>query len=106
MSDLRSYFQGVDCDTGGGTDYVLAVNLRLSASGGAIEAIGQKTMAVSIPVVLASDQTSIPVDTELPAAAALTDTFANPTAPGVGAFNMVWNGATWARAPGTAAGGT
>lgn len=45
------------------------------------------------------------VDTELPAAAALSDNFANPTAPGVGAFNMVWDGATWDRAPGTAADG-
>jgi hypothetical protein len=35
------------------------------------------------------------VDTELPAAAALTDAFANPTAPAVGAFMMGWNGATW-----------
>jgi hypothetical protein len=45
------------------------------------------------------------VDTELPAAAALTDNFANPTAPGVGAFVMLWDGATWDRAPGTSADG-
>lgn len=31
------------------------------------------------------------VDTELPAAAALTDLFANPTAPAVGSFNMAFN---------------
>lgn len=37
------------------------------------------------------------VDTELPAAAALTDNFANPTAPAVGAFNMGWDGTTWDR---------
>ena len=45
------------------------------------------------------------VDTELPAAAALADAAANPTAPAVGAFNMVWNGATWDRLMGNAAGG-
>ncbi len=45
------------------------------------------------------------VDTELPAAAALADNAANPTAPAVGSFQMVWDGATWDRAPGTAADG-
>lgn len=30
--------------------------------------------------------------------AALTDNFANPTVPGVAAFNMVWDGAAWDRA--------
>lgn len=40
-------------------------------------------------------------DTELPAAAALDDAAANPTAPAVGAFNMVWNaaGTNWRRQP-------
>jgi hypothetical protein len=37
------------------------------------------------------------VDTELPAAAALADATANPTAPAVGAFAHVWNGTTWDR---------
>lgn len=46
------------------------------------------------------------VDTELPAAAALTDNFANPTAPGVGAFGMLWDGATWDRQAGNSADGT
>ncbi len=45
------------------------------------------------------------VNTEMPDAAALTDNFANPTAPAVGSFNMVWDGATWDRMPGTAAAG-
>jgi hypothetical protein len=40
------------------------------------------------------------VDTELPAAAALADNFANPTAPAVGAFLMLWDGAAWDRASG------
>lgn len=45
------------------------------------------------------------VDSELPAAAALTDNMANPTAPAVGAFLMCWDGATWDRCPGTSANG-
>lgn len=49
---------------------------------------------------------TVTVDSELPAAAALADNAANPTAPAVGAFGMVWDGATWDRAPGTAADGT
>ena len=38
---------------------------------------------------------AVSADTELPAAAALADTSANPTAPDVGAKNSVYNGATW-----------
>ena len=43
------------------------------------------------------------LDTELPAAVALSDTLANPTAPAVGAHGLVWDpvGAKWKRAPGT-----
>lgn len=48
---------------------------------------------------------TVTADTELPAAAALADNTANPTAPAVGSFGMVWDGATWDRAPGTAADG-
>lgn len=44
-------------------------------------------------------------DSELPAAAALADNTANPTVPGVGAFGLWWDGATWDRASGTAADG-
>ena len=45
------------------------------------------------------------VDTELPAAAALADNTANPTVPGVAAFVMGWDGATWDRMPGNSATG-
>jgi hypothetical protein len=48
---------------------------------------------------------TVTVDSELPAAAALTDNFANPTAPAVGAFDMLWDGATWDRAPGSSTDG-
>lgn len=36
-------------------------------------------------------------NTELPDAAALADDTANPTVPGVGSFNMCWDGSTWDR---------
>ena len=48
---------------------------------------------------------SVALDTELPAAAALTDNFANPTAPGVGSFGMLWDGVTWDRAAGNSVDG-
>ena len=42
---------------------------------------------------------------ELPAAAAAADNFANPTTTNIMSMNMVWDGATWDRAPGTSADG-
>ncbi len=45
------------------------------------------------------------VDTELPAAAALTDATVNPTAPAVGSFLHGYNGATWDRLLSTIANG-
>jgi hypothetical protein len=40
---------------------------------------------------------AVQADTELPTAAAMADNVANPTVPGVGAFNSIWDGATWDR---------
>ena len=106
MPDLSSPLI-VDLDTGGGTERASGVNLRISGSGGSIEAKGQQTMANSLPVVIASDQAAIDVsgatvtvDSELAAAAALADDFANPTTAPVGAFGMLWDGATWDRMKG------
>jgi hypothetical protein len=59
------------------------------------------TAAGDLQVTLAGEI----VDTELPAAAALADNTANPTAPAVGSFGHWWDGATWDRAPGTSADG-
>ena len=52
---------------------------------------------------IAGDTTSI--DGKFSAGAALTDNFANPTTTGVGAFGMLWDGATWDRMPGSSADG-
>lgn len=58
-----------------------------------------------LSVSLTASTATVTVDSELPAAAALADNAANPTAPAVGAFGMLWDGATWDRAPGNSAGG-
>lgn len=70
------------------------------------------TPGVGNPVMV-SDTDPIPakivsgggaVDTELPAAAALADNTVNPTAPAIGAFPHVWDGANWQRQAGTTGG--
>ncbi len=105
MADQRSVIFPVDMDSGGGTELGQGVNLRLTASGGSIEAQGQKAMVASIPVAIASDQSAVPVDSELAAAAAAADTFANPTTAPVLSIGMLWNGTTWDRAKGDATDG-
>ncbi len=57
-----------------------------------------------LDVNLGASGITLPVDTELPAAAALADATANPTAPAVGGFGMLWNGATWDRVRGNTSG--
>lgn len=70
---------------------------NITQVGGTALALGQTTMSASIPVAIASNQSSLTVDTELPAAAALADAVANPTVPAVGAYLVGYNGATWDR---------
>jgi hypothetical protein len=53
---------------------------------------------------LTSITNTVTVDSELPAAAAMSDTMANPTAPAVAAHSAVWDGTDWARALEAAAG--
>jgi len=57
-----------------------------------------------LDVNLGAAPATVTADTELPAAAALADAAGNPTAPAVGAFGLLWNGASWDRAPGTTIG--
>jgi hypothetical protein len=61
MADQLSQFLPFDLDTGGGTEYVLGVGLRISSAGGSLEAKAQTTMALSIPVAIASDQSTLTV---------------------------------------------
>lgn len=76
-----------DYDTGAGTDTVTAFGIALPASGGAV-AGGTVTNPVRIDP---TGTTTQPVDTELPAAAVMTDTMANPTTPWIGAFQAQWD---------------
>lgn len=69
---------------------------------GALDSVTLVTTSAGFPV---QQQGTWTVDSELPAAAALADNAANPTAPAVGAFTMWWDGATWDRASGNAADG-
>lgn len=91
-------------------DAPVATPVFVRLSDGTATLIGQAVMAASLPVVLASNQSAIPVtltsttvtgtvtvDSELPSAAALADATANPTVPGVGAFALGYNGTTWDR---------
>lgn len=99
MADVASYFVPFDLDTGAGTEDVIGISLRISGSGGSIEAKGQQVAADSIPVVLSSDVNT--VDTELPAAVALSaDNVVSPTAPAVGAFGLYFDGTNWDRVRG------
>lgn len=77
--------------------------LLYDANGNAI-LFGQGTMANSLPVAIASNQSTLTVDTELGAAAAAADGASNPTAPWVLAALHEWNGTTWDRLTGLAAG--
>lgn len=121
-----------DTDTGAGSQYTFGANLRISASGGSLEAAaGAGTTSASVlRVVLPTDQTVIPINDNggsitvdgtvavsntflldatftgrFAAAGALSDNFANPTTTQMGAMNMLWDGATWDRAPGNSTDG-
>ncbi len=117
MADRASYFVPFDLDSGGGNEFIVGFSPRGSASGGsapifsAVAALvdnlanptvgGVQTFpmlwdgatwdrmpgnsADGLIVDLGANNT---VDTELPAAAMLTDAIATPTAPAVGSFLM------------------
>lgn len=67
----------VDLDTGAGTVYGLVTNLVRRASGGPTEMIGSTTSALSLPVVIASDQAGIPITS-----------ITTSITPGTGALNL------------------
>jgi hypothetical protein len=85
-------------------DVRIAPNVVLS-DGATLSQLASVDASGRLSVNLTASSATVTVDSELPAAAALSDNFANPTAPGVGAFNMVWDGSTWDRAPGTSTDG-
>lgn len=106
-------------DNGSGTDIDVAVDARGGTTDdvqviGLIRSDADSLVTATADGVLVNlgannDVTvtsgSVTADTELPAAGALADNTANPTAPAVAAHGMVYDGSTWDRAPGTAADG-
>mgnify|MGYP001586779144 CR=1 FL=1 len=101
-----------DLDTGAGTDTRAVVGLVGSASGGGALIPGSATDGLLVNLGANNDVTvtgtitanagtgTFTVDSELPAAAALADATANPTAPLVGAALELFNGTTWDRVRG------
>lgn len=81
--------------------------LTLTIAGNSVNsAVIVITLLYASVALVVPGELAVTVDSELPAAAALTDNFANPTTTNVAAMEMVWDGATWDRAPGTSADGT
>lgn len=81
-----------------GTSGSLALDATVSSMSAKLPAtLGQTNMAGSMSVTIASNQSTITVDTELPAAGALADATANPTTTSVGIFGHIFNGTTWDR---------
>ena len=103
-----------------GTANATPWNENIAQFGGTNVTLGQKAMASSMPVVLASDQASIPVSGTVTAnagtnlntsalatsanlttlfgtAAAMADGVANPTLGGSQSYLMAFNGTTWDR---------
>lgn len=99
-----------DLDTGAGTDTRAVVGLALAASGGAL------LVGSANPVPISDNSGSLTVDnagtfavqadTELPAAAAMSDTISRTlSTPQVGVLNMLDNGSNYVRQPGDVTGG-
>lgn len=112
MADLRSYIVGMtlaDNLAAPASDFQFVGSFGMMYDGANWDQIrGSSADGLLVNLGGNNDVTvtgTVTVDTELPAAAALSDNFANPTAPAVGAFAMLWDGATWDRAPGSAAAG-
>lgn len=112
MADLRAYFAGVAIADNLATpaNDVLAVgtfNMWYDGSNWDM-ALGDSTDGLLVNLGANNDVSvtgSVTCDTELAAAAALSDDFSNPNTAPVGAFMMIWDSATWDRAPGTTADG-
>jgi hypothetical protein len=73
--------------------------VRLSDGSAAITTLPVSLATVPSHAVTNAGTFAVQADTELPAAAALADDTANPTVPGVGAYQMIWDpgDANWDR---------
>lgn len=82
----------VATDDAGASGHVQLFKLAYSADG--------------VATLVQCDANGVLVNTELPAAAALSDTTGNPTTPMVGSPKMIWDGSQWTRAKQTFNDGT
>lgn len=74
-------------------DFTSPLNKATVTSSGALKVDGSTAGGGAVTITSGT----VTADTELPAAAALSDATANPTAPMVGAGQMNWNGTNWER---------
>lgn len=99
-----------DIKTGSLTEVAPTTDTASSGLNGRLQRIAQRLTSIialipsaltgsgNFKVAIVEDTTSNKsVDTELPAAAAITDVLANPTAPAVASFPMIFSGTTWFR---------
>lgn len=97
LADVKTSVEKIDDWEGSGNfaDYLKAVPY-LSNSGDPVVAAGDASGHAQVDVqTMPAIIGSVASDSELPAAAALTDDFATPTAPQVGAMGMLYDGSTW-----------
>lgn len=92
--------------TGAATEATLDTLLADSTFTTRIPVQGQAAMAASVPVVIASDQSAIPVSGTFAGSSTPADAFANPTTAQLSqSFMMGFNGTTWDRLRSTTANG-
>src|SRR3990167_232812 len=79
------------------------LDIRDLTSSDVVTVTGGASQTADVKVSL--DGETVTVDTELPASVALSDTLANPTAPAVGGYDLLWDGTQRVRARGDVNGG-
>lgn len=74
-------------------------SVLITDANGRLHVLDQNSAAIltSIQAVETAVEGTLVVNSELPAAAALSDTDANPTVPGVGGYLMAWDTTQWVR---------
>jgi hypothetical protein len=79
--------------------------LRTDPTGSTTQPISGTVSITNFDVALSTRLAESTFTGRFSAGALLSDNFANPTTTGVGAFTLLWDGAAWDRAPGSAADG-
>ena len=104
MTQRRSLHSSLRRESDGAELGTSSIPFRVDPTGTTAQPVTDNAGSLTVDGTVSISGT-VPVDSELPAAAAFADNTTNPTAPAVGAFGHVWDGATWDRTPGTSADG-